>query len=97
MSILAIIPARGGSKGIPRKNLISVAGKPLICWTIEAARGCSRLERIVVTTDDAAIAEVARRAGADIPFRRPAQLARDDTPGIAPVLHAVQWLEDQEH
>ncbi len=92
MKILALIPARGSSKGIPRKNIKSIAGKPLIAWTIEAAL-CSRvLDAVVVSTEDEEIAGVARQWGAQVPFRRPAELARDDTPGIDPVLHALEQL-----
>ncbi len=87
--ILALIPARGGSKGIPRKNIGAIAGKPLIVWTIDAALGVAAIDRVVVTTDDAEIAEVARAAGADVPFLRPVALARDETPGIDPALHAL--------
>jgi len=94
LRILALIPARGGSKGIPRKNIKSIAGKPLIAWTIEAAL-CSRvLDAVVVSTEDEEIAGVARQWGAQVPFRRPPELARDDTPGIAPVLHALEQLPD---
>src|SRR5262245_25461063 len=90
--ILGLIPARGGSKGIPRKNLAILAGKPLLAWTVEVARESRSLERIVVSTDDGEIACVARECGAEVPFVRPAELSRDDTPGIAPVLHALQSL-----
>ena len=92
MSILGLIPARGGSKGIPRKNVLPIAGKPLIAWTIEAALAARALDRVVVTTDDAEIAEIAVAHGADVPFLRPAELARDKTPGIDPVLHALDML-----
>lgn len=92
MKILALIPARGGSKGIPRKNVKPIAGRPLIAWTIEAALRSTRLSGVVVTTDDEEIAAVAREFGAKTPFLRPAELARDDTPGIDPVLHALQEL-----
>lgn len=85
MHFLAIIPARGGSKGLPGKNLRPLAGKPLIAWSIEAARGAASIGRVVVSTDDEAIAEVARRHGAEVPFLRPAELALDDTPTL-PVL-----------
>jgi CMP-N,N'-diacetyllegionaminic acid synthase len=88
----ALIPARGGSKGIPRKNIKLIAGKPLIVWTIEAALRSSLLGAVVVSTDDLEIAEVARRSGAQVPFMRPAQLARDQTPGLDPVLHALDQL-----
>ncbi len=91
--ILGLIPARGGSKGIHRKNLAKVAGKPLLAWTVEAARGSRSLDRLVVSTEDEEIAHVARECGAEVPFMRPTELARDDTPGIEPVLHALQSLE----
>src|SRR6266704_657127 len=90
--ILGLIPAWGGSKGIPRKNLAKLAGKPLLAWTIEAARESPSLERIVVSTEDDEIARVAREFGVEVPFMRPAELSGDDTPGIEPVLHALQCL-----
>ena len=92
----AIIPARGGSKGIPGKNLKPAAGKPLIAWTVETALAATLLDRVIVSTDSPEIADLARRYGAEVPFMRPAHLAQDDTPGIAPVLHAAQWLADNE-
>jgi CMP-N-acetylneuraminic acid synthetase len=92
MGTFALIPARGGSKGIPRKNIKPIAGKPLIAWTIEAALRSPLLDAVVVSTEDEEIAEVARRAGAQVPFMRPAALAEDDTPGIDPVLHALEQL-----
>ena len=96
MSLLGIIPARGGSKGITRKNVKSLAGKPLIGWTIDAAKQSSCIDRIVVSTEDEEIASVARELGVDVPFMRPAELAADDTPGIAPVLHAISQLPDYD-
>jgi CMP-N-acetylneuraminic acid synthetase len=87
-----LIPARGGSKGIPRKNVKPIAGKPLIVWTIEAALRSSLLQAVVVSTDDAEIAAVARHAGAQVPFMRPSVLAQDQTPGLDPVLHALREL-----
>ena len=92
MKTFALIPARGGSKGIPRKNIKLIAGKPLISWTIEAALRSSLLSAIVVSTDDYEIAEVARLAGAQVPFIRPKELAQDHTPGLDPVLHAFDKL-----
>lgn len=92
MSVFALIPARGGSKGIPRKNIKLIGGKPLIVWTIEAALRSRLLDAVVVSTDDAEIAEVARKAGAEVPFMRPAALAQDQTPGLDPVLHALNQL-----
>ena len=93
---LALIPARGGSKGIPRKNIRAIAGKPLIAWTIEAALAAKGVERVVVSTEDEEIAAVAREWGADVPFMRPAELASDEAPGIAPVLHAIEQLPDHD-
>ncbi len=95
-TVLGLIPARGGSKGVPRKAVKAMAGKPLIGWTIEAALGCADLDRVVVTTEDTEIMEVAERFGAEVPFRRPMALAGDATPGIEPVLHALQWLAEQD-
>jgi CMP-N,N'-diacetyllegionaminic acid synthase len=89
---LALIPARGGSKGIPRKNIKLLAGKPLIAWSIEAALASNMIDSVVVSTDDEEIAEVSLKWGAQVPFIRPAELAQDDTPGIAPVLHALDQL-----
>lgn len=91
---LAVIPARGGSKGIPRKNLRTLGGKPLIAWTIEAALAANGVSRVVVSTDDEEIAEVAQSWGADVPFMRPPELATDEASGFAPVLHAMAQLPD---
>ena len=94
--ILGIIPARGGSKSIPRKNIKLFAGKPLIAWAIETLRESGVISRIVVSTDDEEIAEVARRYGAEVPFMRPAELAEDSTPTLPVLQHAVKWLKDNE-
>jgi N-acylneuraminate cytidylyltransferase/CMP-N,N'-diacetyllegionaminic acid synthase len=91
-----MIAARGGSKGLPGKNVALLGGKPLIAWTIEAARHARVVTRTIVTTDDPQIARIAREHGAEVPFERPAHLAEDATPGIEPVLHAVRWLEEHE-
>jgi CMP-N-acetylneuraminic acid synthetase len=96
VSVLAVIPARGGSKGVPRKNITLVGGRPLIAWTIDAARDARHVDRVIVSTDDAEIADVARGCRAEVPVLRPADLARDDTPGIAPALHMVKWLDRNE-
>ena len=93
---LAVIPARSGSKGIPRKNLAKVAGKPLVAWTIETALACPLLDRVIISTDDSEIADVACCYGAEAPFLRPSELAQEDTPGIEPILHAVHWLDEHE-
>lgn len=92
MSLLALIPARGGSKGVPRKNVRLLAGKPLIAWTIEAARQASGVGRIVVSTDDEEIACVAREFGAETPFMRPDVLAQDNTTSMDVVFHALDNL-----
>ena len=92
MRTLGLIPARGGSKGIARKNVKVLAGKPLIAWTIEAALRADALAAVVVSTDDDEIATAALAAGAQVPFRRPAELAQDATPGLDPVLHALDAL-----
>lgn len=91
--VLGLIPARGGSKGLAGKNLMPLAGRPLIAHTIAAALASRRLTRVVVTTDDPAIAEAARRAGAETPFMRPAELAADDTPALPVIRHALEWLD----
>jgi CMP-N,N'-diacetyllegionaminic acid synthase len=90
--VIGVVPARGGSKGIVGKNIVSLAGKPLLQWTIDAARAAACISRVVVSTDDDAIADVARTAGADVPFMRPAALAADDTPGIDPIIHTLETL-----
>jgi CMP-N,N'-diacetyllegionaminic acid synthase len=91
-----VIPARGGSKGIPRKNLAPVAGRPLLAYTTDAARGSRRLTRIVVSTDDEEIAGVARQLGVDVPFLRPPQLAADDTPMLDVLVDLVATLRARE-
>jgi len=94
--VVAIIPARGGSKGLPGKNLRPLLGKPLIAYTIEAALQCPLVNRVIVSTDDPAIAEVAKRHGAEVPFLRPAELATDDARTEGVLQHAVEWLETHE-
>lgn len=91
--VVGLIPARGGSKGISGKNLTLLGGKPLIVWTIESARASQVLDTTFVSTDDATIHEVATDAGASVPFRRPAHLARDDTPDFPVMLHFLDWYE----
>lgn len=92
---VAVIPARGGSKRIPRKNIKDFCGKPMIAWSIEAARESGCFDHIIVSTDDQEIAETARQWGAEVPFMRPAELSDDYTGTIPVIRHAVQWL--QEH
>lgn len=89
-SILAIIPARGGSKGIPRKNIKKLAGKPLIAWTIEEAKKSKYITRLILSSDDDEIIEIAKKYGCEVPFKRPKEIAQDQTSGMEPVLHAIQ-------
>jgi CMP-N-acetylneuraminic acid synthetase len=91
-SIVALIPARGGSRGILRKNIVSVGGKPLIAYTIEAARASRYVTHTIVSTDNPEIAEVSRQWGAEVPFLRPAELAQDATPALPVILHAIETL-----
>ncbi len=93
-NILGLIPARGGSKGLPRKNIKSLLGKPLIAWTIEQALASKYLDRVVVSTDDKEIAEISKKYGADVPFIRPKELAEDNAKGIDVVLHAIDWFRE---
>ena len=92
---VAIIPARGGSKRIPRKNIKEFCGKPMIAWSIEAALHSGCFDRIVVSTDDIEIAEVAHRFGAEVPFMRPAELSDDHTGTIPVIRHATEWFIEQ--
>ena len=95
MRILGVIPARGGSKGIPGKNLRSLAGRPLLAYTADAARDSRRLTRVVVSTDDPAIRDQARDMRIEVPFLRPKELAADETPMLPVLRHAVRALEEQ--
>jgi len=95
--ILGLVTARGGSKGIPRKNIVPLTGRPLIAWTIEAARLAQSVKRVIVSTDDPEIAAVAQAWGAEVPFMRPAELARDDSPHMDVVVHAIEWLMSNEN
>ncbi|MBI4650897.1 acylneuraminate cytidylyltransferase family protein [Candidatus Desantisbacteria bacterium] len=93
--ILAIIPARGGSKGLPRKNILQLAGKPLIAWTIENAKQSKYIDKIIVSTDDSEIMEISKKYGAEVPFKRPDDLATDKAPSSGVILHAIDFLEKQ--
>ena len=97
MKIVAIIPARGGSKGIPRKNVKELCEKPLIAYIIETALKVKELDRVIVSTEDKEIAEVAKEYSADVPFMRPEELTRDETPTLPVLQHAVKYLEDKEN
>jgi CMP-N,N'-diacetyllegionaminic acid synthase len=92
MSLIALIPARGGSKGIPKKNVKDFCGKPLIAWSIDVALQATEVDRVIVTTDDQEIADISLNFGAEVPFLRPERFATDETPGIEPVLHAISVL-----
>lgn len=94
---IAIIPARGGSKRIPRKNIKEFYGKPMIAWSIEAAKVSGLFDHIFVTTDDIEIAEVAKQWGAEVPFMRPAELSNDYAGTTEVIIHATQWVLDQGH
>ena len=93
-NVLAVIPARGGSKGIPRKNLRTLGGKPLIAWSIDAANQSKVIDRVIVSTEDPEIAEVAKDYGADVPFLRPKELASDVSLGMEPIFHALDLITD---
>jgi len=94
VKVLAVIPARGGSKGIPRKNLKLLAGKPLIAYIIEAALKAKKLDRVIVSTEDKEIAQVARGYGAEVPFLRPLELARDEVSLIPVIKHAMEFMDE---
>lgn len=97
MKVLALIPARGGSKGLPRKNLLKVAGRPLIAWTIDAALKSSVIDQLILSSDDAEIMEVAKAFGCAVPFKRPSNLASDTASSMDVVLHAINELPSFEY
>lgn len=94
--ILAVIPARGGSKGIPRKNIVNVLGKPLIQYTIEEALLSRYLDNVIVSTEDEEIARISQKCGAEVPFLRPKELATDDSKTIHTLLHAIDFYEKRD-
>lgn len=94
--VLALIPARGGSKSIPRKNILPLAGFPLIAYSIAAGLAAESVTRVIVSTDDEEIASVSRRYGAETPFLRPAEYARDDTLDLPVFQHTLSWLAENE-
>jgi CMP-N,N'-diacetyllegionaminic acid synthase len=96
LKVLGVVTARGGSKGLPGKNLRLLAGKPLIAHTIVTANQSRAFDRLILSTDDEAIAAAGRAFGCDVPFMRPAELARDETPHLPVLQHAVQWLRDHD-
>jgi CMP-N-acetylneuraminic acid synthetase len=95
MKILGIIPARGGSKGIPGKNIKNLGGKPLLYYTIEAAKASKLLTKVILSSDDPEIIKVAEKAGVEVPFIRPENLAQDDTPSLAVIKHALDFFKNK--
>ncbi len=94
--IFAIIPARGGSKGVPKKNIKLLGGYPMVAYSIVAARLCQRIERVIVSTDSLEIADIARSYGAEVPFLRPSKFSQDNSPNIDFILHALDWFQSNE-
>ncbi len=94
-SVLAIITARGGSKGVPRKNVLPVGGKPLIAWTIDEAKKSTYLDRIILSSDDDEIIDVAKNHGCEVPFVRPAEMASDTASSVDVVMHAIDGLDEE--
>lgn len=92
---LAVIPARGGSKRIPRKNVLEFCGRPMIEWSLRAAIESRFFDRIIVSTDDAEIADVARKVGVEVPFMRPPELSDDRTPTVPVIRHAIEFVQAQ--
>jgi N-acylneuraminate cytidylyltransferase/CMP-N,N'-diacetyllegionaminic acid synthase len=97
MEVLGIIPARGGSKRVPGKNIRPLAGKPLIAYTIEASLSAGSINRLIVSTDDNEIANISKQHGAEVPFLRPSELADDATPDQPVFVHTLQWLKDNDN
>ncbi len=95
--ILAVITARGGSKGVPHKNIKMAGGKPLIAWMIEAAKGAAFIDRLILSSDDTDIIKVAKKWGCEVPFVRPAELAQDESLTIDVVLHALDMVSDYDY
>ena len=95
--ILAVIPARGGSKRLARKNILNLAGKPLIAWSIEAAQQSRYIDKVILSSEDEEIIAVAKKWQCDVPYIRPVDLARDETLGVEPVLHALELLPDYDY
>lgn len=94
VNVLGVIPARGGSKGVPRKNARLLCGKPLLTYTAESALASRRLARVILSTDDEEIALIGKHCGLEVPFTRPAELSADETPMLPVVQHAMRWIEE---
>jgi CMP-N-acetylneuraminic acid synthetase len=95
--VICVIPARGGSKGVPRKNIKKLADKPLIAYTIEQALQSQYIDRTIVSTEDKEIADISKQYGAEVPFMRPAELAGDQVPTIDVLLHAIKCIEEEKY
>lgn len=95
-SVLGVIPARAGSKGLPGKNKKIIFGKPLISWTIEQANACKEIDRLLVSTNDIDIVSIAQSHGLNVPFVRPGEIAKDSSSTVDVLLHAINWLEENE-
>lgn len=93
MNVLGLIPARGGSRGLPKKNILTLVGKPLIAWTIDVAKNSKLITKVVVTTDDPEIAAVSKEWGAEVPFLRPGDIAKDSSPTFEAIHHALTFFE----
>lgn len=97
LKIFAIIPARGGSKGIPKKNIKKIGGKPLIAWTIEAVQKSTLADKTIISTDSEEIAKISKKYGAEVPFLRPAYASDDKAPAIVVIQHALKWMKDNDN
>lgn len=95
--VVCVIPARGGSKGVPRKNIKQLGGKPLIAYTIEQALQSQYIDRTIVSTEDKEIADIAKQYGAEVPFMRPEELAGDQVATVDVLIHAIKWLEEEKY
>src|SRR5437870_3414184 len=95
-TVLGVVQARSGSKGVPGKNIRSLLGKPLMAWMIEAARRSKRIDRLVLSTDSPEYAEIGRSFGAEVPFLRPKELATDSATDLQVMTHALTWLKEKE-
>jgi CMP-N-acetylneuraminic acid synthetase len=95
-TIVAVIIARGGSKSIPRKNVLPLHGKPLVAWPIDLAKSVTSIDRVIVSTDDDEIADIANAYGAEVPFKRPVEISDDETPTLPVIRHCIDYLEKQQ-
>ncbi len=96
LKVIAIIPARGGSKGMPKKNIALCAGRSLIAWTVDAVHESVLIDQCIISSDDTEIIAVAKELGGNVPFVRPDELSQDDTPALPVIMHAVEWMEIHE-